>query len=192
MFHNVGRTIKILAKVLLGVGFGLSFLIWMVCLFKCAADSEGRYMVIGIATLLLGSLASWVNSILLYGFGSLIENSEAVKNKIYEEEDEDWYDYGEDQRVYDGARYGYNDVAEKPAQTIGDSIGNSLDEAIHFLNRKYNIPIELSDDLYAIKEKILKIDAVDNSTQIFKNRITDARSLDEAVSIIKMHCTINR
>lgn len=83
MYNNVGRTIKILAKVLLGVGIGISVLIWMVCLFKASSESgeyNDGYMVIGIATLILGSLLSWVNSILLYGFGSLIENSEMIAN----------------------------------------------------------------------------------------------------------------
>ena len=83
MYKNVGRTIKILAKVLFGVGIGISVLIWMVCLFKGASehnDLSDAFMVVGIATLILGSLASWVNSILLYGFGSLVENSMEIAN----------------------------------------------------------------------------------------------------------------
>ena len=199
MFRNVGRTIQILAKVLFGVGVSLSVLSFLVCLFKCAEYSEGLFMVIGIASLLFGTLVSWINSILLFGFGNLIENNETIKNKLCGDEYDDWYEYDEDQPAnndqyytHNNAQYIYNDVSEKPTQTTTTPVSDSISDVIYFLNKKYNVHIELSDDLYMIKEKLLNIDAVDNSTQIFKNRISDARSLDEAMSIIKMHCTINK
>ena len=75
MFDNVGRTIKILSKVLLSVGVGLSFLFWFILLIRGVADEQNNIITLSFAVLVFGALGSWITSILLYGFGSLIENS---------------------------------------------------------------------------------------------------------------------
>ena len=67
-----------------------------------------------------------------------------------------------------------------------------ISEALDFINQRYNIQIEFSDDLMTIQEKILKIDAVDNLTHIFKKRVSNATSFDEVCSIIKMHHAVNK
>lgn len=64
---------------------------------------------------------------------------------------------------------------------------NPLKDALNFINQRYNIQIDISDDLHIIKEKILEINEINSSTQIFKKRIIDADSKDGVWNIIKMH-----
>ena len=69
MFENISDKIKTLAKITTIVGiafsiiFGLCFLIVL------------NQILLGLAIAVLGSLASWVGSFVLYGFGELIENT---------------------------------------------------------------------------------------------------------------------
>ena len=67
-----------------------------------------------------------------------------------------------------------------------------ISESIDFINQKYKIDIEIFDNLITIKEKISKIEAVDNLTLILKKRIGDATSFDEVCSIIKMHHSVSK
>lgn len=67
-----------------------------------------------------------------------------------------------------------------------------MTDAIDFINQKYNIQIDVSDDLITIQEKISKIKALDNLTQIFVNRVINAKSFDEVCSIIKMHRSVTK
>ena len=67
-----------------------------------------------------------------------------------------------------------------------------ITDAIDFINRKYNAGIEDSDDLITIQEKILKIEALDTLTQIFKTRVANASNFDEVCSVIKMHHAVTK
>ena len=87
MFDNVGRTIKILAKVLFGIGVCLSISAWFVLLIKGIVDEKAGMVLLSFIVLICGSLGVWINSILLFGFGSLIENSQIVADSIPKEDD---------------------------------------------------------------------------------------------------------
>ena len=69
IFGNIGGKIKSLAKTLLWVK-------WIVCLVAAIyfSTSDTGFLSAGII-LLGGLLVSWVSSLLLYGFGQLIDNS---------------------------------------------------------------------------------------------------------------------
>ena len=78
MFDNIGRKIKglatfkcwigIIACVITGIGMIVS------AFHGRYTDSEMLWMGIGVGV--VGSLLSWVGSFVLYGFGTLVENSE--------------------------------------------------------------------------------------------------------------------
>ena len=77
-FKNVGRTIKNLAKIINYVGIGVSLICWVYLLIKGAIDDNTTLLIISLAVAIGGSLVSWIQSVLLYGFGSLIENCQII------------------------------------------------------------------------------------------------------------------
>lgn len=81
MFENIGDKIKTLAKVLCWSGIAASVL--MAIIFFIAADegsyrNEDLYRTLGFIFLIIGPLASWINSFFIYGFGELIERTTEV------------------------------------------------------------------------------------------------------------------
>lgn len=71
MFNKIGEKIKILAIVICIVGIIASLFVGMLFI----ADNE---FLLGITTIVVGVLASWVSVFVLYGFGQLVENSEKM------------------------------------------------------------------------------------------------------------------
>lgn len=70
MFDNIGGKIKGLASILTWIGIVASVIIGIIFI----ADGDGG----GILIMILGSLTSWLSSLLLYGFGELIENTSTI------------------------------------------------------------------------------------------------------------------
>ena len=76
MYNNIGAKIKILAQFSAWAGIFGSVIYGFVLISK---GSDGVW--VGIITLVVGSICSWISSWLLYGFGELIENTtEIAKN----------------------------------------------------------------------------------------------------------------
>ncbi len=68
---------------------------------------------------------------------------------------------------------------------------DTISDAMNFINKKYNIHLVDSDNLLAIKEKTANISDADKSVQTLKKRISEAETLDEAVSLLKMHYIVH-
>ncbi len=74
MFDNVGRQIKSFAKVLFYLGVVGSFIGGLVLLAMGSEAWEGgTFIIAGLLLIVVGTLVSWISSLLLYGFGELIE-----------------------------------------------------------------------------------------------------------------------
>lgn len=71
MFDNIGGKIKALAKVLCWIDIVASIIVGIVLVIE-------DFTFAGILMLTLGPLFSWIGSFVLYGFGQLIENSDAA------------------------------------------------------------------------------------------------------------------
>ncbi len=88
MFNNIGGKIKVLAKVLCWVGIVLSVLMGILMMANgnnASFTVNGSYVsgsgvVAGILIIILGCLGSWVGSFFAYGFGQLIENTDAIRS----------------------------------------------------------------------------------------------------------------
>ena len=97
MFDNIGAKIKKLAKIVTIIGIVLAVITGIIVMFgggkiEFAARNAGNTyfsnqlpngftfasFIAGILTIGLGSLAAWVSSFLLYGFGTLVENSDII------------------------------------------------------------------------------------------------------------------
>lgn len=66
MFDNIGDKIKTLAVVITVLGIIASFVSGLVLLFS-------NMVLVGILTMIFGSISAWISSFVLYGFGELIE-----------------------------------------------------------------------------------------------------------------------
>ena len=87
MWDNIGEKIKLLAKVIALVGI-ISSVFSGIGLISQGFDinqssRSGRdgelFIYLGIASLIGGSIISWISSFFMYGFGELINNSEKQK-----------------------------------------------------------------------------------------------------------------
>lgn len=83
MFSNIGRKIKITAKVFCWIGIILSVISGLGLIVTGFSgmwpQTHSIVMILGgVGTALLGSLLSWVGSFLMVGFGELVENSEEI------------------------------------------------------------------------------------------------------------------
>ena len=78
MFNNIGQKIKAAAKFLCWVGIISSIVVgftWMMLPWTVGTNNLVRETVCGILVMAIGPLVSWLWSIILYGFGQLIENT---------------------------------------------------------------------------------------------------------------------
>ena len=73
MFENIGKKIKGVAEVVTWLGIGLSFILG----FSVMLSDDGAFFL-GLLIIIGGSLAAWLSSLTLYGFGQLIENSDVL------------------------------------------------------------------------------------------------------------------
>lgn len=77
MFENVGRKIK-------GLAWTIFWLATIICcvigIIKLCANRNS----VGWIILILGPVACWLAVLLLYGFGQLIEDTHAIREKLYE------------------------------------------------------------------------------------------------------------
>ena len=74
MFDNIGGKIKSLAKVVCWICIILFIIMGII---MCLAGPS--YIIYGVLVAVLGSLASWIGSFVLYGFGELIDNSAKIE-----------------------------------------------------------------------------------------------------------------
>lgn len=96
MFNNIGGKIKGLAKFMCWLGIILSVIIGVIMIIAAASSrsytfdsygekitlSTGGSIVAGILVIVFGSLASWIGSFFMYGFGELVENSKKVADRV--------------------------------------------------------------------------------------------------------------
>ena len=81
MFENIGKKIKTLAKVLCWIGIVLSVISGVAAIIAANGQANGGAIVLGgVLTIVLGVLLSWIGSFFTYGFGQLIENTDAIRS----------------------------------------------------------------------------------------------------------------
>ncbi len=92
MFDNIGGKIKVLVSVICIIGIIVSVIIGITTI------SEGdEFIVAGVIIMVVGSLAAWLSSFVLYGFGELIEKTceiakimrAQVPNEIFKDDNEE-------------------------------------------------------------------------------------------------------
>ncbi len=76
MFENIGRKIKTLAEIFCFAGIILSVIVGLLFVFN--DNGHNHSLRAGLIILILGSFLAYVNSLLIYGFGQLIDNSDEM------------------------------------------------------------------------------------------------------------------
>ena len=85
MWENIGEKIKVLAKVIAWFGI-ISSIVGGIVLFYIGGKQHygaGIYIGMGFATIILGSLFSWIASWFMYGFGELIVKTTEIEKNTY-------------------------------------------------------------------------------------------------------------
>ena len=80
MFDNIGGKIQKLALVTCGLGCIVS-LISAIALWS-ANSSYNPTILSGMIVLVAGALFSWISSFFIYGFGQLIDDTEAIRSML--------------------------------------------------------------------------------------------------------------
>ncbi len=84
MFDNIGGKIKTVAATIAWLGIIGSIIVGSVMIAE-ASDSyypSATETLSGWLVMIVGSLSSWVSSFTLYGFGQLIENTDAISSEM--------------------------------------------------------------------------------------------------------------
>ena len=87
MFSNIGKKIKVTAKVFCWIGIIASVVGGVGMIVAGLTGMLPRVSTValilgGIGTAMLGALVSWVGSFLMVGFGELVENSSIIAASI--------------------------------------------------------------------------------------------------------------
>lgn len=74
-FNNIGKTIRTLAEVICLIGIIIS----VISGFVLIEDS----LLVGFLIIGVGVLVSWIGSLILYGFGLLVDNSVLILEQLW-------------------------------------------------------------------------------------------------------------
>ena len=95
MFKNIGKKIKILAKVLCWIGIVMGAIAGVTMFILAGVESSrrngyyyysssnvGLYVGLGFTFLIVYPLLSWISTWLLYSWGETVENVQKIKESI--------------------------------------------------------------------------------------------------------------
>lgn len=86
MFTNIGKKIMGLAKFVCWLGIILSVLLGILIIVTGQSSftvngvtTSAPSVLVGVLVIVIGVIASWISSWMTYGFGRLIDNTEALR-----------------------------------------------------------------------------------------------------------------
>ena len=89
MFDNVGGKIKVVAKVSCYVGIVLSLFGCLGNIVTAIENYNPTSAIFWLIGFVLFPILSWLSSLLLYGIGQLVENSDTLVDLMTYDEDDD-------------------------------------------------------------------------------------------------------
>ena len=85
MFADIGKKIKVLAKVVCWIGIVLSCIVGLLIMFGASILKELGFQGLaskgdffGLLVIVIGTLASWIGSFFTYGFGEMIDTNQEI------------------------------------------------------------------------------------------------------------------
>lgn len=83
MFNNVGKKIKMIAKVLCWIGIVGYIIIALICFTTADSYYEtGSLITMGFLCLFIGPALSWIISLFIYGYGELIDKENEIDQSL--------------------------------------------------------------------------------------------------------------
>ena len=114
MYNNIGKKIKLLAKINAWIGIVISLIIGIYFIYWDGVNNNFALLWLAFLIMIAGSLLSWIGSWVLYGFGELIDktteiskntangfSSEPVQTNKFEDISSGKYMYGWDDDDFD-------------------------------------------------------------------------------------------
>lgn len=89
MFKNIGKKIKILAIVIFACGIIGSVFGGCSDMVAGISESNADDAISGLAVVFFGPILTWISSILIYGFGQLIDNSDKIAEEMKNKSDKE-------------------------------------------------------------------------------------------------------
>ena len=115
MFSNIGNKIKGLAITLTVLGI-ITSIIYGIIVASTASELSGfaknAGVIGGLLIIVVGSVLSWIGSLVLYGFGQLVESAQNIEKKITGSTD-GYYSIS-----YQKAQTDYSDTQNKDNGTV--------------------------------------------------------------------------
>ena len=78
MFEDVGKKLQFIAKIVTWIGIALSIISGMVVIVNAIDNNQGGLALVGLLFMGVGSLVSWLSSLVFYAYGEIVDN--AVQN----------------------------------------------------------------------------------------------------------------
>ena len=87
MFKNTGKKIKLFAQIFFPLDI-VCFVVWAIVLFANAIHAP-IFILYGFFSLIFGPIVAWFSALLLYSWGSMVDNVQSIKNKQCQDTTED-------------------------------------------------------------------------------------------------------
>lgn len=84
MYDNVGNKLKTISVLFMVLGVLLSIVTGIILIVI-----SNSFMLYGVIIIIIGPILSWIGSLVLYGFGQLVENSDILVSQNNKETEED-------------------------------------------------------------------------------------------------------
>ncbi len=82
MYNNIGDKIKSVAKTVGIVGIVLSIIIGIFTYISLGVLIGGGGVIIGVAIMVGGSIASWLSTWILYSWGDIVDNVQQINETL--------------------------------------------------------------------------------------------------------------
>lgn len=86
-YNDIGKKIKTLAKAIFFVGAILDIGVGAFLITLGITDDFALYIILGLITILLAPILTWISTWLLYGYGELIDKTCAIEHNTRNSEE---------------------------------------------------------------------------------------------------------
>lgn len=173
-------------RILCSIAVGISYFVAVILLVAGIVILSGEQYLLGVICVFLGVVLPLVANLAVYPLFALSQMESNIANL-----NNDLSEIYELLRSTPHTSLNPNLPHTLPVFEPATTPTVSDEDAIDFINKKYNLNINMSDDVFSIKEKIANIETTNHSIEIFKNRVTCAKSYDDIIVAIKNHRVVS-
>ncbi len=87
MFNNIGKKNKLIAQIIFPLDVLFSIIFAIICFANIGLDAI--FILYGFLSLIFGPIVAWIFAIIVYSFGTIVDNVQAIKDAQSKETTED-------------------------------------------------------------------------------------------------------